>query len=216
MINIIWSKRLRFFHWSNAFLVLTLIGLGMAIGGYTSLIGIDLTDGFKESIIPFHIGAGILMALGLAYRIKYMISPSDRGESFAEVNPLSKENLEQMKKMSSEESGHKYKYHNPIGRLMIAAWFVVLSSQAITGIVLSYEHLLGEDGIQIISTANAHGNEHESTPTEKEEDGAILEIHELSTFLIMLMIFAHIAGVIKESIRAKSNLTKKMITGLDD
>jgi len=223
--NVIWSKRVRMFHWVNALLVIGLIVTGAMISGEFMETNLGLSHDFSESVIPYHIfGLGIFFFSLLAYRLYVAFTSSDRGESIDEINPFTKENIEQFKRMSEHEGS--YKYHNPVGRLMVAAWFVVLSCQAVTGAVLAVEHLTESDSMASIavSTAYAHGSHevgHEvgqfsaevGQNEEHEEESFVKEVHESIMYMIVIMLVLHLAGVVKESIRIKNNLVEKMIHG---
>jgi len=214
--DIVWSRRVRTFHWLNAALVTALIILGFLISGEATIIGLNLSDEIRESMIPYHISIGAIMACNFLYRLFIMLSSSDRGESIEEVNPISRENIKALREAKINPR-KKYKYHNPVGRLMVAAWFVVLSVQIVTGGVLSYQHLTEEEGeASIVSTAYAHAEKYEveeATPTPDEEESEIMELHESIMYLIILMLIMHVGGVFHESRRIQENLVAKMIKG---
>ncbi len=88
--------------------------------------------------------------------------------------------------------------HNPLGALMIVAKFVVILFIFLSGLVV-----LGgvfKTGPMAFNTSYLTGDN-------------ILGLHRYAGYLMIAMIFAHIAGAIFESIRTKESLPKSMITG---
>jgi len=228
----IWSLRVRFFHWINAFSAMILIGLGMFISG---TIG-NLSHVQKEALIPYHIVFGIILLLAIVYRLYVFLTSKNKGESLEEANPFAKGNVKQLKDMKFNKD-KAYKYHNPIGRMMVFAWFIVLISQSVTGSILSASFLneedepsqnivklLNEDKVQnhtIIKKVkiNVFKNEGlngtKQSHEEEDEESEVHEFHETMMFVIILMLLLHVCGVVKETIRSKTNLIKKMIYGIE-
>ncbi len=107
---------------------------------------------------------------------------------------------------------HRYLGHNPAGAAMTVALLLTLAGTAFTGWLL-------EDGAriatlpeqpQIISPADADGGDagHGGRGSE-----AVKEVHEVLANLMLLLIAAHVGGVVLSSFRHKENLARSMVTG---
>jgi len=228
----IWSLRVRLFHWVNAFAVFGLIILGLMMTGLVGGLSHDQT----ELLVPYHIGFGVLLIITISYRLYVFATSRNQGESAEEANPFSNGNIKQLKNMRSEKE-KVYKYHNPIGRMMVFTWFIVLISQSITGSILSVGFLNEEDEssqnivkslnvdksqthviikkLKVNVFENEELNKTKLSHEGEHEESEIHEFHETMMFTIILMLFLHVGGVVKETIRSKTNLIKKMIYGTE-
>ncbi len=120
--------------------------------------------------------------------------------------------------------------HNPLGRLMIAFMFLLLSVQMVTGLVLAGTDLYFPPfGHEFAEWATGAGEDHSKLvglkPGEKEmldPEGyasmrafraPFVEIHELSFFALMIAIVLHIAAVVVTEIRERNGLISAMFTG---
>lgn len=81
----------------------------------------------------------------------------------------------------------RYLGHNPAGGAMIIALLTAILGTAMTGWLLTTDAWFGSDGMA--------------------------ELHESLADLILILVAAHVAGVIFESLRHRENLVRSMITG---
>ncbi|MDH5777080.1 MAG: cytochrome b/b6 domain-containing protein [Gammaproteobacteria bacterium] len=131
------------------------------------------------------------------------------------------------KKCHKEE---QYIGHNPAGSWMVVMLLITLSLTTLSGLI-SYGkegngplgQLLTEINIQIISSANAHGNKPHSKNDDKkdnvdddnkeEHDEFWGDIHEFFVNLTILLILLHISGVVLSNRKHGHKLIQAMITG---
>jgi cytochrome b len=119
----------------------------------------------------------------------------------------------------------RYLGHNPLGGLMVVALLVSLSMSAVTGMML-YGVEEGKGPLagvmqaeaqitvpQLISTAQADDDEHESRSGGDGESEMLEEAHEFfANFTVFLIVF-HLIGVLFESIFHRESLIRAMFSG---
>ena len=117
----------------------------------------------------------------------------------------------------------RYIGHNPAGGAMVIAMLLCLFVVTVSGLkVYAIEEGLGplageSPAISLIQPAYADEDEHEEHENgHGENEGAEEfweEIHEVSSNLMLLLVFLHISGVIFSSRLHGENLVKAMFTG---
>ncbi len=118
----------------------------------------------------------------------------------------------------------RYLGHSPAGALMVFALLISLAATTTTGIaVLAVEEnagplapLFARDVTPATATARAAEDEEERDEANGEPrfDGdALEEIHEFFSNLTLLLVIAHIAGVLLASMVHKENLARAMVSG---
>ena len=117
--------------------------------------------------------------------------------------------------------------HNPLGRLMVAFLFLLLSTQAITGLVLAgtdiYFPPFGQtitewiaddnnklDAIKPYSKENVDPEKYKAMRDFRKP---FISMHVYVFYTLLGAILLHIIGVVVSEIREKSGLTSAMITG---
>lgn len=100
--------------------------------------------------------------------------------------------------------------HNPAGAAMILALMVTLSGTAFTGWLMAEpERVAMLPALpQIVAPAWA-----DDDGEDREVEGPIKEVHEVLANLMLLLVAAHVGGVVLASIRHRENLARAMITG---
>lgn len=132
----VWDRGIRWFHWINVLSVLTLLGTGLVIfNGKT----IGLAGDAKILMKELHVWAGYLFATNLAWRIVQGF----RGSHFARwrtLLPFGNGFLGELRAyLGSLRNGEPRAYlgHNPLGKLMVMLLFLLLITQAITGLLIA-------------------------------------------------------------------------------
>jgi len=132
----VWGRGIRWFHWINVLSVLALLGTGLVIfNGKT----IGLAGDAKILMKELHVWAGYLFATNLAWRIVQGF----RGSHFARwrtLLPFGNGFLGELRAyLDSLRSGEPRAYlgHNPLGKLMVISLFLLLITQAITGLLIA-------------------------------------------------------------------------------
>ena len=132
----VWDRTVRIFHWVNVLCVLGLIAIGTVILN-SKVLGVSV-DG-KILLKTIHVYIGYIFAVNLTWRIVWGFIGSHYARWQAML-PFGAEYRSQLSAMiSGAKSGRPVSFlgHNPIGRLMVALLFLLLSIQAITGLVLA-------------------------------------------------------------------------------
>jgi cytochrome b len=189
----IWDPLVRVFHW----------GLVAAVA--TAWLTAD-------EVQPVHEFAGYTVAGLVAFRLIWGFA----GSRYARFAQFVKGPGATRAYLRSMLRGNERRYlgHNPAGAAMIVALLLTLSGTAFTG------WLMAEPGRmamlpalpQIVAPAWADddGDDHGEG---REVEGPLKEVHETLANLMLLLVAAHIGGVVLASIRHGENLARAMITG---
>lgn len=225
----VWDRTTRWFHWINVLCVLGLAGIGTVIL-VANILGVS-ADG-KITLKIWHAYIGYVFAFNLLWRLVWgfigghyarwsVILPGGRGyvsdlkayvRGFIAGNPPA------------------YKGHNPMGRLMVALLFLLLTTQVVTGLVLAGTDLYFPPfGHEFAEMATAAGEDHSLLvgllPGNKEMTDPegyarmrafrepFITIHELSFYALLFAIFLHVLGVIVTEGRERRGIISAMFTG---
>ena len=229
----VWDRTVRIFHWLNVLCVIGLIAVGLAILNSKSL-GVS-SDG-KILLKTIHVYIGYAFAVNLSWRLLWAFFGSANAR-WAAILPLGKRYRKSLASYLSdmrEKRAKSYAAHNPLGRLMISFLYLLLFSQAVTGLVLAgtdlyfppfgsqIEGWVSEPESSSGTTQNEAGT---LKPGSKEGVNAtayaqmrafrkpFVRVHEYGFYLLLAAIFLHIAGVVYAEITQKNGLVSAMITG---
>ena len=112
--------------------------------------------------------------------------------------------------------GHAPRYlgHNPAGAAMIVALLLTLSGTAFTGWLMAEPDRVAMLPAlpQIVAPAWAD-DDGDEYGEGREVEGPLKEVHETLANLMLLLVAAHVGGVVLASIRHSENLARAMITG---
>ena len=221
-----WDRTVRIFHWINFICVVGLLAIGIVILN-NKLLGIS-TDG-KILLKTVHVYIGYVFALNLSWRLVWAFF-GNRYSKWKSIIPFTQEHRASFKPFMDElRNGDPAFYlgHNPLGRLMVVFLFLLLSTQAITGLVLAgtdiYFPPLGQtitewiaedknklDEIKPYSKVNVNA---ESYQEMRDFRKPFITTHVYVFYTLLGAIVLHIIGVIVSELREKSGLTSAMITG---
>ncbi len=128
----VWDRTTRIFHWVNVLAILVLIACGVALLNAGSL---GATNDGKILLKTVHVYAGYVFAVNLAWRLIWAFI----GGPYARWRNLLPFGKGYAAAFKAYMSGEKITYvgHNPLGRLAISALLIVLTVQAVTGLVLA-------------------------------------------------------------------------------
>jgi Ni/Fe-hydrogenase 1 B-type cytochrome subunit len=225
----VWDRSIRVFHWLNVICVTGLIFVGVAIL-YSKNLGVS-SDG-KILLKTVHVYIGYVFAVNLVWRWFWMWVGS-RYSKWYSFFPYGKiyvrSFFRQLREMKTDKTA-QYAGHTPIGRLMVSILLILLTGQAITGLVLAGTDLyfppfggLIADWVAISSEdsgffTNLKPGFHEkideaSFKEMREFRKLFIETHVFVFYALLAAIFVHIAAVVIIEIKEKSNLISAMITG---
>lgn len=218
----VWDRSTRLFHWVNAICVIMLMLLGTLILNHTWM-GIESEVNLKR----VHSWFGYIFAINLGWRLVWGFVGGHYAR-WRQVLPAGPK--ETMAYVSSLFSGKPKQYlgHNPLGRLIITAFFLLLSVQAVTGLVIAgtdlYQPPFGSyfanwvtDGDPERLAALQPGDRSATVESSYTEMRAfrspIVRTHEYNFYLLVVLVLVHLGGVIFGELREKNGLVSAMITG---
>lgn len=189
----VWDPLVRVFHW------------GLVAAFATAWLTAD-------EVQPVHEVAGYTVAGLVAFRLIWGFA----GSRHARFTQFVKGPGTTLAYLGSMLRGQERRYlgHNPAGAAMIVALLLTLSGTAFTGWLMAEPDRVAMLPAlpQIVAPAWADddGDEHGEGD---EVEGPLKEVHETLANLMLLLVAAHVAGVVLASIRHRENLARAMITG---
>lgn len=197
----VWDPLIRILHW--------LLVLAFAVA--------YVTEGEPEFL---HVWSGYLIVAIVALRLIWGFIGPEYARFIGFVRPAS-EVMRYLKDLVMLRS-RRYVGHSPAGGAMIVALLLSLTATAFTGMaVLADEenegplaHWLGQSGDSSIATtddARRNGSSHVHRDDERES--VWTEVHEFFANLTLVLVLAHIAGVLVASLAHRENLIRAMLTG---
>ena len=166
-----------------------LLAAAVAVGAVTGFLA-------PEWMLGLHAWSGYGLGALILFRIVWAVFGSEysRVDSFA-FPPRAV--FRHLRDLASGRAAHHIG-HNPAGAAMIFALAAVLSGIVATGLVA----LGGQEKQGPLAGVVSFDSGH-----------AAREIHEVLTILLLVLVGLHVAGVVLESLRERSNLVAAMITG---
>lgn len=222
----VWDAPTRWFHWINVLCVLGLAGVGLVIlnGG-----ALGITDPGKIALKTVHVWIGYVFAANLGWRLVWAFF-GNRHARWRALLPAGPGYGTALKRhLAALRSGQPEQYlgHNPLGRISVAILLVLLSVQAVTGLVLAGTDLFYPPlGGWIAKWIAAPGVEPSTlVPYAKEMyDAAAYEsmrafrkpsvtLHLYSFYALCVLVPIHVAAVVITELRGGGALVSAMFTG---
>jgi cytochrome b len=110
----------------------------------------------------------------------------------------------------------RYLGHSPAGGAMVVALLVFLAATVATGMVAYGEQgrgPLASIGAASAAPADRGGSEPGASRADKRAERTVGEVHGLLATITLVLVVAHILGVVVASLRHRENLVLAMITG---
>jgi len=217
-----WDLEVRIFHWINVICVLGLTALGTAIL-WNKELGVS-PEG-KILLKTVHVWFGYGLALNLAWRLVWAFIGTPRARWAAFLPRL--RGLGEYVRALLGGNAPAYLGHNPLGRLMVTALLLLLTVQAVTGLVLAgtdiyYPPLGSRIAAQVAApgvdpAALVPGDQSQVDPEAwqamRSFRSPFIETHETLFFVLLGLVAAHIIGVLIGELREGGGLVSAMITG---
>jgi len=205
----VWDPLVRIFHWS-------------LVAGFT----IAYLSGEEESMV--HIYSGYVVLGLIVFRLLWGFIGT-RHARFSDFVTSPTTAIQYLKSLLAKKPQH-YTGHNPAGGWMVIAMLICLFIVSVSGLkVYAIEEGLGPlagdvPALTFVSPARADDDDddddhrgHQNNKGGHDEDEAAEEfweeLHEVSSNIMLLLIFLHVAGVIVAGRMHKEHLVKAMITG---
>ena len=225
----VWDKNVRIFHWLNFICILGLIALGLFIL-YAKEFGVN-SDG-KILLKTLHTYVGYVFVVNLAIRLIWAFFGSGFSKWKA-ILPFKKGYISSLKNYISgfkKRDAPVYAGHNPVARLMVTLLFLSLTTQAVTGLVLTgtdlYMPPFGNQIEEWVRTPVENSREVQAlTPGSKEgvDPDAyqamrsfrmpFITVHKYGFYVLGFLILFHIGGVVVTEVRERNGLVSAMFTG---
>jgi cytochrome b len=223
----VWDRSTRAFHWINLACVVALAALGLAILNEKSF-GVS-ADG-KVLLKTLHVYVGYVFAANLGWRLVWAfvgnrhakwraLLPTGRGFS-AELRGYVRGLL--------RHQGAAYLGHSPAGRLMVTFLLLLLTSQALTGLVLAgtdlYMPPFGSAVAEWVTSGDPDRLANLAPASKDFVDVAaydemrrfrspVATAHLYAFYVLMVAIVLHVLGVVVVELREKNALISAMFTG---
>lgn len=220
-----WDLPVRWFHWINLLCVLGLIAVGVAILNAKAL---GVTDEGKVLLKTVHVWIGYVFAVNLLWRLiwAFVGSPSARWRA---ILPFRRGYLRELRRSLAAPDGRPPQYlgHTPLGRLAITMLLLLLTAQAITGLVLAGTDLFYPPlGGWIAGWVAAPGVDPSTLVPYAPELYAeaafadmrafrkpFITVHYYGFYVLLAFVLLHVTAVVVTEVRAGGGLVSAMFTG---
>lgn len=203
----VWDWPTRVLHWVNALLVIALVVLILGVEWMEEL-GIEKQ--LRRPVKEWHAVLGHVFMVTLSLRIIWGFI-GNKYARFTDIVPLTGSQWQgighNIKWYLSGFKGRAAKAigHDPLAALFYTVLFIVLISQAITGMLLS-----GADFHTFPGTLFVSGMGEEAI---EELEEVLEEFHEIGFLFILFFIAAHLVGLVAHEVKEKTGLFTSMING---
>jgi Ni/Fe-hydrogenase 1 B-type cytochrome subunit len=222
----VWDAGTRWFHWINALCVIALAFAGLAILNASSL---DVPKTGKIILKTVHVWIGYVFVLNLLWRIAWAFL-GNRYARWGAVLPGGKGYFRSIRSyVAAFKTGNPQQYlgHNPLGRLGVAALYLLITIQAITGLVLTgtdlfyppFGHWIAQwvaapniapESLAPYSPEMYDASAYESMRSFRKPMGLV---HLYGFYVLIAVVVVHVTAVIITELRESSNIISAMFTG---
>ena len=222
----VWDRSVRIFHWLNVICVLVLIAIGTVILNSKAL---GVTSDGKVLLKTLHVYVGYLFFLNLSWRILWGFIGSHFAR-WAQVLPFGQIYKTQLKaQISAAKTGEPIRFlgHNPIARLMVALLFLLMSIQAISGLVLAGTDVymppfgstikewiaVDEQAVAQVKPYSKEGINPEAYKDMRDFRKAFITTHYYVFYILIASVLLHLLGVVATELRERNGIVSAMFTG---
>ncbi|MBL8631469.1 MAG: cytochrome b/b6 domain-containing protein [Rhodospirillaceae bacterium] len=222
----VWDASTRIFHWVNVICVLSLIAIGTAILNASAL---GASNNGKILLKTIHVYVGYVFAINLAWRLVWAFVGGPYAR-WSALLPFRKGYATQLgHELSAVRQGKPVSYlgHTPLGRMAVTVLLLILTVQAVTGIVLAGTDVyMPPFGRMIAEWVAADGLDpalvrpyaHETVNKEAYDAmramrSPVVQTHEQMYFVLLGLIVLHIAAVVLTELRHGGGIISAMFTG---
>jgi len=225
----VWDRTTRLFHWINVLCIIGLVSVGIVILN-NKILGVS-SEG-KVLLKTVHVYIGYIFVLNLIWRFVWGLI----GNKYAQwkaILPLGKTYWQSVNKyIKGAKAGEPPQYlgHNPVAKLMVTFLFLLLTTQATTGLILAgtdlYMPPFGNEIAEWVADAGeGYGKNIKLRPGSKEGVDAeayadmrkfrkpVITTHVYAFYVLLVAIALHIVAVILTEVKEKNGLVSAMLTG---
>lgn len=222
----VWDVGTRWFHWINALCVIALAVVGFVI---LSAAKLDLSNAGKVTLKTVHVWTGYILVLNLAWRIAWAFL-GNRYARWRSILPGGRGYFHALRSyLAAFIAGRPEQYlgHNPAGRLGVAALFLLVTIQAITGLVLAGTDLfyppIGHWIAQWVAAPEVAPESlvpyapglYDSTAYDSMRAfrKPFALVHLYSFYVLVVVVVMHVAAVIVTEVKEGGSIISAMFTG---
>ncbi len=222
----VWDKPVRYCHWLNVLCVLCLIAIGTVILNSKAL---GVTNEGKILLKTWHVYVGYVFALNLTFRIVWGLigSPYARWRAILPIGSSYWSDFAQFTKGIKQRKPVGFLGHNPLGRLMVTLLFLLMSIQALTGLVLAgtdvymppfggvMKQWVAQDAASVVDVKpySKDGVDEQNYQTMRDLRQPVVKTHYYVFFILLGAIAIHILGVVATELREGNGIVSAMFTG---
>jgi Ni/Fe-hydrogenase 1 B-type cytochrome subunit len=223
---VVWDAGTRWFHWINVLCV-----TGLAVAGFVILNAGSLgaSNAGKVILKTVHVWIGYVLVVNLLWRIAWAFL-GNRYARWRSVLPWGRGYFKSLRSyVAAFMAGAPEQYlgHNPAGRLGVAALFLLIFIQAITGLVLAGTDLfyppvghwiaqwvaapgVAPDTLLPYSPEMYDASSYENMRAFRKP---IVLVHLYSFYVLVVVVVMHVAAVIVTELREGGSIISAMFTG---
>lgn len=222
----VWDPVQRLFHWLNVGCLLALVAIGTAIL-WDKELGVSAEG--KLLLKTVHVWVGYVFAANLALRLVWACIGSPFGRWRA-LLPFGRGYLDSLRAyLAGSRAGDAPRYlgHNPLGRLMVTALLLLMTIQAVSGLVLAGTDIYYPPfGAWIAGWVAAAGVDPSTlVPGDKTLVDAsawadmralrkpFIQVHEAVFYILLGGALLHIGAVVRAELREGGSLVSAMLNG---
>lgn len=221
----VWDRTVRIFHWVSVLCIFLLTCLGLLLMFDDPL---HLGDDSKVVIKTLHVLVGYVFVVTLVWRLVWAFMGS-RFARWGAILPMGKIYKTQMQaEIQGRKSGKpvNFKGHSPIARWMISALLLLMTAQAVTGLVLAstfYMPPFGEqvkqyiaetpESVALIEPYSKAGINQDAYKQMRDMRKPFRVGHEWFFYLLALLIPLHIAAAIYIDSTRRNGVISAMFNG---
>ena len=222
----VWDAPTRWFHWINVLCVIGLIAIGVVILN-AKVLGV--TDDGKVALKVTHVWVGYCFVINLLWRYVWAFM-GNRYARWRQIIPVGAGYWHSLGGfVASYVAGRPQQYlgHNPLARISVAVLFLLITVQAISGLVLAGTDIFYPPiGSWIASWVAAPGIDSGTlkpySPQMYDEAAwesmrafrkPFITAHYYNFYALVLMIVVHITAVVITELKSGAGIISAMFTG---
>lgn len=222
----VWDIPTRLFHWINVLAVLGLVATGLAILNDEAF---GLSSGGKILLKSIHASFGYAMAINLAWRFLWAFHGNRfaRWRAFVPGGPGYLASLRTYATSFLAGEPQQFVGHNPIARIGITIFFLLLSVQLVTGLVIagtdlywppfghSFAQRVALPGIDpvLVQPGTSDRVDKAAYAAMRAFRAPFVEVHEFTFWALVAVIVLHVAAVVVTEVREGGSIISAMFTG---
>ncbi len=222
----VWDAPTRWFHWINVVAVIALVAVGVVILNAGAL---GIPNPGKVALKTLHVWIGYVFAVNLGWRLVWAFA-GNRYARWRQMLPGGPGYLQELRGfIAARRSGGAAHYlgHNPVGRISVALLLLLLTVQAVTGLLLAGTDLfyppLGHWFAQLIAAPGVDPSTLVPYTPELYDKAAFdrmralrkpfATVHVYGFYTLLVLAALHIAAVVHAELRDGGSLISAMFSG---